>query len=51
MDLQNIKRLKEQAYGFRGEGCGEGIVREFRTDRYTLLYLNWKTNKVLLYST
>ena len=30
-------------------GLGEGIVREF--GMYTLLYLKWITNKVLLYST
>ena len=30
---------------------GEGIVREFGMDMYTLLYLKWITNKVLLYST
>ena len=29
----------------------DGIVREFGMDRYTLLYLKWITNKVLLYST
>ena len=29
----------------------EGIVREFGIDMYTLLYLKWITNKVLLYST
>ena len=29
---------------------GEGIVREFGMDMYTLLYLKWKTNKDLLYS-
>ena len=34
-----------------GEGCGEGIVREFGMDMYTLLYLRWITNKDLLYST
>ena len=28
----------------------EGIVREFGTDMYTLLYLKWITNKDLLYS-
>ena len=33
-----------------GEG-GEGIVREFVTDMYTLLYLKWITNKDLLHST
>ena len=26
-------------------GWGEGIIREFGTDRYTLLYLKWITNK------
>ena len=30
---------------------GGGIVREFGTDMYTLLYLKWITNKDLLYST
>ena len=30
---------------------GEGIVREFGTYMYTLLYLKWITNKDLLYST
>ena len=34
-----------------GEGCGEGIVREFGTDMYTMLYLKWITSKDLLYST
>ena len=31
-----------------GEGWGEGIVREFGMDMYTLLYLKWITNKDLL---
>ena len=35
----------------RVEGWEEGTVREFGTDMYTLLYLKWITNKVLLYST
>ena len=30
---------------------GEGIVREFGMDLYTLDYLKWITNKDLLYST
>ena len=30
---------------------GEGVVREFGMDRYTLLYLKWITNKDLPYST
>ena len=34
-----------------GEGWGEGIIREFGVDMYTLLYLKWITNKVLLYCT
>ena len=33
----------------RGEEWGEGIVREFGIDMYTLLYLKWITNKNLLY--
>ena len=33
-----------------GKNAGEGIVREFGIDMYTLLYLKWKANKVLLYS-
>ena len=43
-------RLREQIYGCQGEGLGERIVREFGIDMYTLLYLKWKANKVLLYS-
>ena len=31
--------------------AGEGIVKDFRMDMYTLLYLKWITNKGLLYST
>ena len=34
----------------RGGGAG-GIIREFVTDRYTLLCLKWIPNKDLLYST
>ena len=30
---------------------GEGTVRVFGTDMYTLLYLKWVTNKDPLYST
>ena len=35
----------------RGEERGEGIVREFGINMYTLPYLKWITNKVLLYTT
>ena len=34
-----------------GERWREGIIREFETDMYTLLYLKRITNKDLLYST
>ena len=34
-----------------GDAWGEGLVREFGIDTYTLLYLKWITNKDLLYST
>ena len=44
-------RLREQTYGNRGEGWGEGIVREFGIDMYILLCLKWITTKDLLYST
>ena len=32
-------------------GSGEGIVREFRINMYTLLYVKWTTNSDPLYST
>ena len=32
------------------EEWGEGIIREFGVEMYTLLYLKWITNKVLLHS-
>ena len=35
----------------RGERWREGIVREYEMGMYTLLYLKWKTDKDLLYST
>ena len=34
----------------RWKGWGEGVVREFGIDMYTLLYLKWITNKDPLYS-
>ena len=34
-----------------GRSRGEGIVREFGMNMYTLLYLKWITNKDLLFST
>ena len=52
--LQNRNRLTDLENKLMltsGEGWGEGIVREFGIDMYTLLYLKWITNKDLLYST
>ena len=43
--------LKNELMVVRGEEQGEGIVREFEINMYTLLYLKWVTNKDLLYST
>ena len=40
-------RLRERTYGYQGEG----IVRQFGINMYTLPYLKWITNKDLLYST
>ena len=37
-------RLREQTYGYRGEG----IDWEFGIDMYTLLYLKWITNRTSL---
>ena len=51
MYLQNGNRLKdlEKLMVTRREGWGEGIVREFGMDMYTLLYLKWITKKNPLY--
>ena len=54
MNLQSRKRLIElenELIVAVGQGWGEGIVREFGMDIYTLLYLKWINNKDLLYST
>ena len=48
---KQIHRFKEQIYGYWGEEWGEGIVRKFGINMYTLLCLKWRTGKVLLYST
>ena len=51
--LQNRKshRLGDQTHGCQGgRGWGEGIVREFGMDMFTLLSFKWITNKDLLYS-
>ena len=43
--------LKKEHMFTSMEGYGEGIVREFGMDMYTLLYLKLITSKNLLYST
>ena len=49
--MWNPHRLREQTW-FLGLGSnGEGIVRKFGIDMYTLLYLNCIINKDLLNST
>ena len=48
---KQIHRLREPTHGCQGERWVEGRVREFGMDLYTLLYLEWITNKDLLYST
>ena len=48
-DLENKPRCRGGVG--RGKEYREGIVRKFVIDIYTLLYLKWITNKVLLYST
>ena len=52
--LKNRNRLRDLENKLtvtREEGWGEGIVREFGIDMYTLVYLRWITNEDLLYST
>ena len=44
--------IKSKRFGIKLPGLKlKGIVREFETDMWTLLYLKWITNKDLLYST
>ena len=45
-----IHRLKRMNLWFLGEVWGEGTVREFGMDMYTLLYLKWVTSRDLMYS-
>ena len=48
-EQKETHRLGEQTYGW--EERGEGTVKEFGMDMYTLLYLKWITNKDVLYGT
>ena len=54
MIQMNLFTKQKQTHKLRertdGESCGEGIVREFGMDMYTLLYLKWMINKDLLCS-
>ena len=43
--MKQTHRSREELMVTRGEGWREGIVREFGTDIYTLLYLKRKTNR------
>ena len=43
--------LREWTYDCWWEGWGDGIVRQFQMDIYTLQYLKWIVNKDLLDST
>ena len=52
MKQKEIHRLREQTCSCCGsKRMGQGTLREFETDMYTLLYLKRITNKDLLYST
>ena len=43
--------LENELLDTRGFGGGGGVVREFETHIYILLYLKWITSKDLLHST
>ena len=51
LDRSRLTELANELTVIREEGWGKGIVMEFGMVMYTLLYLTWKTNKDLLYST
>ena len=51
MKQKQTHRLREQIYGYHWEKVGGEIDLEFNIDVYTLLYLEYLTNKNLLYST
>ena len=48
---ERILKTENELMVTKGEEWEEGIVREFEREMYTLLYLKWITNRVLLYST
>ena len=51
MKQKQTHRLREQTYGCQGWEWEEGMVRGLGMVMYTLLYLKWIANKVLLHST
>ena len=48
---ERLTGFENKLMGFWREGSGKGTVREFGMNMYTLLYLEWVTDKDLLYST
>ena len=44
---ENISKQNKTYIITRGEEWGEGMVREFGINMYTVLYLKWITNKDL----
>ena len=49
-ETHRLTDLENELMVISGGRMGEGIVREFGINMYTLLYLKWITNKELLYS-
>ena len=41
---------REETYSYPGGGCRGGLVSEFETDMYILVYFKWMANKDLLHS-
>ena len=50
---KQTQRFQNQTYGYqRGNYSTKGRIKQkVETDVYTLLYMEWKSNKDLLYST
>ena len=51
IEQKHTHQLREETYGYqwgRMWGGGEGTPKVVWDDRYSLLYLKWKTNKDLL---
>ena len=50
-EKKQTHELGEQTYGCQGGGGGSGMGWEFEVNRCKLLYLEWMSNEILLYST